>query len=58
MCIEWKDNKVVVGKSGDLLLARRSQETSPNVCASNFYGFGTDYAEQGERFIGFIGPNN
>ena len=26
MCIEWKDNKSVIGKSGDLLLARLSQK--------------------------------
>ena len=25
MCIEWKDNKSVIGKSGDLLLAGRSE---------------------------------
>ena len=30
MCIEWKDKKEVIGKSGDLLLARRSLETSPS----------------------------
>ena len=30
MNIEWKENKSFTGKSGDLLLARRSQETSPN----------------------------
>ena len=30
MCIEWKDKKAVIGKSGDLLLARRSLETSPS----------------------------
>ena len=30
MYIEWQDKKSFTGKSGDLLLARRSQETTPN----------------------------
>ena len=30
MCVEWKDNKSVICKSGDWLLARRSPETTPS----------------------------
>ena len=31
MNIEWKNRETVIGKSGDLLLARRSVDATPSV---------------------------
>ena len=46
MCIEWKDKKAVIGKSGDLLLARRSLETSPSEGGNRTYTTDADGNKQ------------